>query len=124
MGAAMAKTTTSTQPIPNSFGSDDFFNQNTNTSNANQKSKEDEFDPFGLGNNNTNGNAAESITSLYGNKQQNQQGSAQFGYQGKSMNAYGADPFAGIGGGGVSAPQPAKYVTRKKSADPFAQFGI
>merc|ERR1712154_405311 len=49
--AAMAKSQPSKQPIPNSFGSDDFFNQNSNSqNNQNSNKKEDEFDPFGLGN--------------------------------------------------------------------------
>jgi len=122
--AAMAKSSTSNQPIPNSFGSDDFFNQNAN-GNGDQSNKEDEFDPFGLGNTQNNGSASNNITSLYkNNNAQNNQGNAQsFGYQAKSpMNAYSNDPFAGIGGG-VSGPKPAKYVTRKKASDPFAQFG-
>merc|ERR1712228_482512 len=119
--AAMAKSNPSQQPIPNSFGSDDFFNQNAND----QSNKEDDFDPFGLGNSQNNGNVS-NITDLYknNNAQSNQGNKQNFGYQGKSaMNAYSNDPFAGIGGGGANVPQPAKYVSRQKQSDPFAQFG-
>merc|ERR1712154_598179 len=127
--AAMAKSQPFTQPIPNSFGSDDFFNQNANTQNNqssnNNNKKEDEFDPFGLGNAQNTGKV-KNITDLYknNNAQRSNQGNMQnFGYQGKSaMNGFSNDPFAGIGSG-VSGPQPAKYVTRQKQSDPFAQFG-
>ena len=143
--AAMAKSNASNQPIPNSFGSDDFFNQNAN---ATQSKKEEEFDPFGLGNaqNSNNGlfvyifvcvchanmrwscvysGNVKNITDLYKNNAQNSnQGNMQnFGYQSKNvMSAYSNDPFAGIGSG-ITGPQPAKYVTRQKQSDPFAQFG-
>merc|ERR1712228_938256 len=121
--AAMAKSNPSSQPIPNSFGTDDFFNANATESS--NEGVEDEFDPFGLGNTQNNGKATKNITDLYkNNNQQNNQGNmSNFGYQGKSANnAFSNDPFAGIGGG-VTGPQPAKYVTRQKQSDPFAQFG-
>eukprot|EP01084_Bolivina_argentea_P116152 206430_1 len=121
--AMMAKTTPSSQPIPNSFGTDDFFNENSNDK-AKTTQNNNDFDPFGLGPSNDGGKGgATDITSLYGNNAKKPSG-MNFGYQSKSATSpYNTDPFAGIGGG-AAPPKPAKYVTRKKQNDPFAQFGM
>lgn len=50
--AAMAAKNPNKQPIPNSFGTDDFFNQNSQ--NNNNQNGGNDFDPFGLGNSNNN----------------------------------------------------------------------
>jgi len=116
--AQIAKTKPSKQAIPTSFGTDDFFNTNSNNT------KNNDFDPFGLDNNQQQNNqASNNITSLYGNTNQNVFGGNNgFGYQGNTVSPYNNDPFAGIGGN-VVGPQPAKYVSRQKKNDPFAQFG-
>merc|ERR1719410_1720637 len=78
--AAMAKSQPFTQPIPNSFGSDDFFNQNAKTQSNNKQ--DDDFDPFGLGNSQSTGKV-KNITDLYKNNgaQRSNQGNVQnFGY--------------------------------------------
>merc|ERR1711933_419000 len=114
--SSMAKKNGSKQPIPNSFGTDDFFNNNSGNNDNN------DFDPFGLENNNT---ASNNITDLYNQKNNGMfnGNNSNFGYQGKSnISAYVNDPFAGIGTAS-RGPQPAKYVPRKKKNDPFAQFG-
>jgi len=100
---------------PTAQSTDAFFSANANA---------DDFDPFGLAADSKPTSSA--ITSLYSS---NAQASATavstgFGYQAKSAaNPYSAaDPFAGIGTGNGGA-QPANYVPRNQSADPFAQFG-
>jgi len=127
--AAMA----ASNPMPTSFGTDDFFSSNSGTNTNQSNSASSDFDPFGMNSNNTsnannmiNGTAS-NITSLYNTngapQQQTMYGNATFGYQGKSLSsAYNTDPFAGIGSGS-GMPQPANYVPRKKQDDPFAQFG-
>jgi len=131
--AAMA----ANNPMPTSFGTDDFFNSNSGGTTTNNS---DSFDPFGMNNGASNGmdssmqngGNASNITSLYNGHKGNADpfgasnvgNGATFGYQGKSIASnYNADPFAGIGSGNGAAPQPANYVPRQKQNDPFAQFG-
>jgi len=124
-------------PIPSSFGTDDFFNSNSGGNGLNGGNESNDFDPFGMNGTSTtttnmiNGNAS-NITSLYGNSSgqgqpnlfgNNTMNNTTFGYTGKGMSSvYNTDPFAGIGSGS-GGPQPANYVPRKKAHDPFAQFG-
>mmetsp|Transcript_46306 Transcript_46306/g.76979 ORF Transcript_46306/g.76979 Transcript_46306/m.76979 type:complete len:472 (+) Transcript_46306:36-1451(+) len=130
-GRSMAQMTkvppAQSQAIPNAFGTDDFFNQN-GAGNGNGNGNEAEFDPFGMGNtftsngnNFSNNNGPSSITALYSKPKSN---ANAFGFQGNGTTAFNNDPFAGIGQVSTTAPMPAKYVTRQKQQDPFAQFGM
>lgn len=76
--SSMAKKNGSKQPIPNSFGTDDFFNNNSGNNDNN------DFDPFGLENNSNS--ASNNITDLYNQKNNGMfnGNNSNFGYQGKS----------------------------------------